>query len=512
MLTKVLEQKTSILAEEVEQTYERFKKLSEEIGHCCSARGVLDWDMATMLPESGNDSRAKVIACLSGVAYEKATSSEYARVLQALVTTADNGHLDSTRSAVVRKAARIFERQRKLSSEFVQRRDALCADAHLVWSKAREANDWNAFLPTFEKIIAVKREEAALVGSKESPYDALLDEFEPGMTTRTASEMLGAIVPTLSSLLRRIQTSHTTLVPATFPKIEAVRQKSFNEWIATRLGFDFGAGRLDASAHPFTSRMHPGDVRITTRYREDDLLYGLMSTIHEVGHGLYEQGIPADHYGMSAGEAPSLGIHESQSRLWENIVGRSRSFASFLAEECRTLGFKPDDAQLHASLNNVAPSYIRTEADEVTYNLHITIRFEIERDLIEGKLEAKDVPEMWNQKMREYLGVTPPNAAHGPLQDVHWSAGLIGYFPTYTLGNLYASQLYAAASASIPKLEEGFCAGEFGRLLAWLRMHVHTYGGLKDSAEIVRDATGRAPDPKYFLEYIERKYTELYQL
>ena len=520
MTTKTLQKGNTVTAEDaktkVEQSYERFMQLSSAIGHCYSAKCILDWDMNTMLPESGSGARTEVVACLSGVAHEKATSPEYEQVLMellAFVARREGSLLDHTRAAVVRKASRAFVRQRKLSSAFVERRDALCADAHLVWSKAREASDWDAFLPTLEKIIAVKREEAAFVGYNESPYDALLDEYEPGMTTRSVSAMLGTIVPRLSDLLRRIQASSVRPVAwAQAVSIDAARQRMFNERIATRLGFDFKAGRLDASAHPFTTRMHPGDVRITTRYKEDDVLYALMSTVHEVGHGLYEQGIPHTHYGTIAGEAPSLGIHESQSRLWENIVARSRPFASFLVKESRVLGFEIDPEQLYATLSSVAPSCIRTEADEVTYDLHIAIRFEIERDLIEGKLQAKDVPQVWNQKMRDYLGVTPPDHAHGALQDVHWSAGLIGYFPTYTLGNVYASQLYAAVLRDVPGVQARFHEGEFGDLLAWLRTHVHDHGGLKDSAEIVRDATGIAPDSKYFLDYIERKYSELYKL
>jgi carboxypeptidase Taq len=254
-------------------------------------------------------------------------------------------------------------------------------------------------------------------------------------------------------------------------------------------------------------------VRITTRYDAGDLLYGLMSTVHEVGHGLYDQGIPADHHGTPAGDAPSLGIHESQSRLWENHVARSLPFCRFL---CATLDgipvVHPGPEAIHRGLNRVEPSFIRTEADETTYNLHVCLRFEIERALIEGRLDAADVPDAWDAAMRRYLGVAPPDHARGALQDVHWSGGAFGYFPTYTLGNLYAAQLYAKAVEDIPGLEEGFAQGDFGRLLAWLRTRVHLVGGFKEAADIVRAATGSEPDPSHFLRHVERRCGELYRI
>ena len=490
--------------------YDNVRKVMKESGHIVSANNALGWDEQACMPAAGSAARAEVVGYLAGLAHEKTTAAAYG---EQLVTLAQDNALDATQSAIVRKALRRYERNSRLPASFVEQSATLYANAHHTWADARARSNWDAFAPILERIVETKREEAHLIGFTESPYDALLDEYELGLTARTAADMLDTIVPSLSDLLRRIQASSTHPISwQQTTKIDLPRQKEFNTRIATKLGFDFHAGRLDESAHPFTDRFHPGDVRITTRYREDDVLYALMSTVHEVGHGLYEQGIPAEFYGTPVGDAPSLGIHESQSRLWENMVARSRPFAQFLAKEYHTLGLDPDHEQLYAALNAVEASCIRTEADEVTYNLHICLRFAIERELIEGRLKTKDVPEAWNAKMREYFGVTPPNHADGVLQDVHWSGGAFGYFPTYALGNVYAAQLYAVASRDIPGLEAGFREGNFAPLLTWLRDRVHRHGGFKEAAEIVRDATGAEPNPKYFLDYIERKYTALYKL
>ncbi len=330
--------------------------------------------------------------------------------------------------------------------------------------------------------------------------------------------MLGELRDFLTDFVKNLQAAkHQPPSSATFKgKFPLAAQQEFNTKLAQDIGFDFGAGRMDISTHPFTTNFHPQDVRITTRYDEADIFSSIGSTIHEVGHALYEQGIPAEHFGTPLGEAISLGIHESQSRIWENNIGKSLPFWKHVYPRLqkafpRPFGRIPLEA-FYRTLNRVTPSLIRTESDEVTYNLHIILRFEIEKDLIEGRLKVKDLPEAWNAKMKEYLGVTVPNDRLGVLQDVHWAGGSIGYFPTYALGNVYAAQFYASAHTHLPGLERDLARGNFATLREWLRKEIHAHGKFYTAESLVRRVTGEPLQTKYFIEYLTRKYTEIYRL
>lgn len=495
---------------------ERYARLREHLAgaaHVNAAKALLEWDMETIMPEAAADARADAVAHLSGIAHAKLTSPEYRDVLQPLAELCSSGGVDASdpAHAVILLAEKDYRRASRLPQAFVTELEGLCASSHHVWKRAREQSDWGAFLPNLTRIIAMKKEEARLVGYEKSPYDALLEQFEPGMDAERTSKLLDGIAPTLAMFVRRIGESTVRndgdwMVAAARDKQETLGRK-----VVTTLGFDLNGGRIDPTAHPFMTRIHPGDVRLTTRYDEKDLFSSLLSTVHEAGHGMFEQGLPAELYGTPAGEVRSFALHESQSRLWENMVCRSLPFCEWLTGTMQDqYMLAPSPERMYRGLNLVTPSFIRTEADEVTYNLHICLRFRIERDLFEGRLEPADVPEAWNALMQEYLGIVPANAAEGPLQDVHWSAGLFGYFPSYALGNVYAAQLYEAARNDIPELEDGFREGKFADLLAWLRENVHRHASLIDAETVIVRATGHAPSADPFIAYVTRKYGGIY--
>ncbi len=495
-----------------------YAKLAEklaEISHLRAAAAALEWDTEVLMPEAGSDHRAKVMAYLSGAAHDRSVAPEFGDIVCRLKWELGRGALTEVQEANVRQALKSYERERRLPGELVREMAEVCSASHHVWQQARKASDFGRFLPNLERIIALKREEARLVGPAGSPYDALLDAFEPGATAASVAAVLDPLRAFLEPFVRRIVTSPRQADPAA-ARVAAPKdlQERMVRLAAEAIGFDFRAGRLDVSAHPFTSRLHPGDTRITTRYDEADLLEALTGVIHEAGHGIYEQALPADQFGAAAGDAASYGLHESQSRLWENLVGRSRPFWDFFLPKLREAGLAldADPDALYRGVNAVRPSLIRVEADEVTYNLHICLRFEIERELIEGRLEAAGLPAVWNAKVRQYLDIEVPDDARGVLQDVHWSGGLFGYFPSYALGNLYSAQLYEAAKRDLPGLEDGFRRGEFAPLKAWLNERVHRHGATLTADEIVRRAAGAPPDASHFIAYLEAKYGEIYSL
>ncbi|MBI4193296.1 MAG: carboxypeptidase M32, partial [Candidatus Colwellbacteria bacterium] len=423
---------------------DELKKRLLAIAYLRSVGAILSWDREVVMPPGGGDLRAQSEAHLAAIAHREFTSSEFAGCMTELKGELDRGALAGDDLITVRETWRDFERARKLPSEFVEELVRTAAVAEQVWVEARKASDFNLVAPHYEKIVALKRKEAEFLGYADSPYDALLDGYEPHMKAADVARILGELKDFLVPFIGRIKESavygeSSESLKGVFPKEKVV---TLNRRVSELLGFDFERGRIDSSAHPFSTGFHPADVRITTRYRADDLFYSLSATIHETGHALYEQGLPVERFGTPLAEAVSLGIHESQSRLFENCVGRSRAFLGHL-HPILALEFPEPFASLsfedfYRAVNRVSPSLIRTEADEVTYNLHIIVRFELEKALVEGTLGIQDLPEAWREKTRQYLGIEVPNDREGVLQDVHWSAGLFGYFPTYTLGNLYA--------------------------------------------------------------------------
>ncbi|MFA6603906.1 MAG: carboxypeptidase M32 [Patescibacteria group bacterium] len=495
--------------------YRKFVAQLREIALLASANNIAEYDMEVFMPPAGADHRSDVMALIAGIVHTKRTSAALWRRGEKLLAAVENGLLSETEAIIVRRTMKDLERERKLPKRLVEELVKTTGAAHHVWIEAREKSDFSLFLPSLQRIVELKIEEAEAVGCGGSPYDALLGQYEPGMTAEMVEAVLSPLCDFLKVFVRRLGTGNA---PKELKiRLTAKHQARISKDLAKLIGFDFRAGRLDASAHPFTSKMHPGDVRITTRYDESDLLSSIYSTIHETGHALYDHALPSDQFGNCAGEAASYGIHESQSRLWENLIGRSREFSRLLAAFMTGSGEDyelclPDEDSFYRALNVVKPSLIRTESDEVTYNLHVALRFEIERGLIEGRIAAKDLPEIWNAKIREYLGVEVPSDSVGVLQDVHWSAGLFGYFPSYALGNLYSAQLLEAAVRELPDLWLRANGEQFTWLRLWLYDKVWRHGGLLMPVEIVTQATGAPPSADAFQRYLERKFIEIYQL
>lgn len=484
------------------------------IGQLQGGLALIEWDQETNMPNGASEARADMIGNLSNRLHADVLALNKNNFLHNLRDEYKNKKSDA--AVIVNETWRAYEHAALLPASFVEKMATTCARSQHAWAEARRTNNFALFAPHLEEIIRLKREEARLVNPKENPYNVLLDTYEPGLRIETLDPLFTELEGALQALLKRIQAANTRKELKTAGVFPLAQQQTLNQKLAKSLGFDFSSGRLDASTHPFTTNFHPTDVRITTRYREEDALYAIGSTIHEVGHALYEQGMSAKDAYTPLAEAISLGIHESQSRLWENMVGRSLSFWQYFQPQLAEAFPKPfkkiSAEELWRHANRVSPSFIRTESDEVTYNLHIIIRYQLERALMEGSLNVKDLPKAWNQKMKTILGVTVPNDRIGVLQDVHWSGGMIGYFPTYTLGNLYAAQFFAQAEKEIPRLTKQFQKGNFQPLLQWLRQEIHQQGKRYRADALVKRITSTPLSPKPFLTYLEKKMTELYDL
>lgn len=475
-------------------------------GHAdlAAALRLLEWDQETFMPAGVLESRAQQIGVLAGVLHERQTTPSFLDLVDDLATRLPE--LEDGQAVDVRETKWHLDRTRRLDATLVRERSALHAEAHGVWIGARRDNDFAALAPFLERIVETERRVAATIDASRDAYDVLLEGFEPGMSVAQIEPVFRELRDGLLPLVERLagQTPSTTALRGDFP-IKAQRQ--FNRAVAERLGFDFDRGRLDEAAHPFSTSIGE-DVRLTTRYDAHDLRYALYSTIHETGHGLYEQGLDPAALGTPRGEACSLGVHESQSRLWENQVGRSEGFWTSLLPLARQFFPALADTSVSAVLlavNEARRSLIRTESDEITYNLHIILRFELERALVDGSLHVGDLPEAWRAKMRHYLGVVPETDRDGVLQDVHWASGAIGYFPTYALGNIYAAQLARAAESTLGPLDPLLASGEFHTLLGWLRQHVHGLGQTYRAPELIRRATGQPASPQPLLEHLQRK-------
>ena len=489
-----------------------------DIQHLKDAAALLSWDQETYMPAGGGQTRAEQLATLQTLAHDKFVSPEIEDLLLHHIdpTTglANTEAIDDASKALLRETWRDFSRAKKLPSDFVNRRERECSLAQQVWAEARRRDDFMHFLPNLQTVIALKFEEIDYIGYDDSPYDALLDTYEPGATVAQLQPLFATLRHGLLELLQHVREAASPDDRLLFHAYDEQQQLAFGKLVLHGMGYDFNRGRLDLSAHPFTTSFHPTDVRVTTRVFEKDLPSCLFSCIHEGGHGLYEQGLPQEQYGTPLGEAISLGIHESQSRLWENNVGRSKAFWTHFFPSLQQhfpsqLGAISLDA-FHAALNRVKPSLIRVEADEVTYNLHIMVRFEIELALIEKRVAVKDLPGLWREKMQEYLGIVPERDAEGVLQDVHWSLGALGYFPTYTLGNLYAAMFFQQACQDIPALETEIQRGHLLSLKDWLNRNIHQYGRQYSSADLLHRITGRALSVEPFLSYLQTKIGNIY--
>ncbi|WP_436716183.1 carboxypeptidase M32 [Roseiconus lacunae] len=484
-----------------------------------SAADALEWDERTGMPPAAGEYRAEQVSALRSTVHTLRTANEYGENLQRLAEQL--GGLDPADDHVttVRELHRDFQRERKLPLELVSRLSAMTVRGQQVWDRARREDSFALFKDTLTEIVDLKREagERMAEGSDKTPYEALLDEYEPDARISHLGPVFADLKGRLSELISRVADAprqpDVSLLRQSFP-VDAQRQLS--QAVAEAVGFDFSSGRLDETSHPFCTTLGPDDCRILTRYETNWLPSGLYGTLHEAGHGLYEQGLRGDWFGLPPGSFVSLGIHESQSRLWENQVGRSRAFVRWAMPLLKqTFAGALDDAdveQVYFAVNQVRPSLIRVEADEATYNLHILIRFELEQGLMSGELKVADLPEAWNAQYSESLGIEPPSAADGVLQDVHWSAGLIGYFPTYTLGNLAAAQLFDAIGQSIGDVEGLIEKGEFGPILDWLRENIHQHGRCYSGDRLVEKATGKPLSSEPLLNYLSKKLTPLYGL
>jgi carboxypeptidase Taq len=479
------------------------------LGSCAE---VLGWDEQTYMPPRGSAHRAEQMALLARLTHDLLTAPALGELLGQAEAAAP---ADEVARANLREIRRAHDRAVKLPADLVAELARTATRAQQVWRDARKANDFAAFAPWLEKIVALKRQEAQAVGYKGVPYDALLDEYEPGATTADITQLFarlrGDLTPLIGAIVASGKHPKREILEREYP---VERQRVFGEAAAAAIGFDFTAGRLDVAVHPFCSGTGPGDCRLTTRYNLRHFNDSFFGVLHEAGHGIYEQGLMAEHFGTPAGSAASLGIHESQSRLWENQVGRGRPFwEHFFPRAKQTFVEALHDVALEDflfAINDVRPSFIRVEADEATYNLHIILRFELEQALVNGDLPVKDVPAAWNEKFQQSFGMTPATFALGCLQDVHWSSGGIGYFPTYTLGNLYAAQFMERARQDMPGLEDDFRRGDFGRLKGWLNEKVHRPGQVYRAQELCRSVTGAALDHRPLVAYLRLKYAPLY--
>jgi carboxypeptidase Taq len=504
-----------------EEAYNELVRRTREQRLLSSCSELLGWDELTCMPPAGVAHRASQMALLAGLSHQKATDPRLGDLLAAVEGSALVADPESVASVNVRELRRAYDRLVRLPRSLVEEEARLTSVAQQQWSAARDADDFQPFRPWLEKVIVLKREQAECLGYEDTPYDALLEDYEPGLRYRDLVPLFEALrrelVP-LASLASLASAVAAGFQPADAPaklhrRFPVERQRLFGAEVAAALGFDFHGGRLDTSVHPFSTLVGPGDCRITTRYNDRNFSESFFSILHETGHALYDQGLPAEHHGTPMGEPVSLGVHESQARLWENTVGRSRSFwLHFFPSAQRAFPGVLDDVDaedFYRAVSQVAAGPNRIRADEVTYNLHILIRFELEVALVQGDLSTADVPAAWGESYRRHLGVTPASDAEGCLQDGHWGAGLVGYFPTYTLGNIFAGQLFDRAEEELGDLSGQFARGEFGGLLGWLREKVHRQGQRYRAPRLMERVTGAALDHRPLVRRLREKYREL---
>jgi carboxypeptidase Taq len=482
-----------------------------------NAAAVLEWDQLTMMPPGGAEDRSYQYATLHKIAHEMLTTDEVGHLLEDLGAVYRDAPADDDDAALVRVATRQYRRQTQIPAALVGELSQATSLGQEIWAQARRDNDFQAFLPQLEKIFDLKRRVAACFPEAETPYDALLDEYEPGMRASQVRAMFAELKQHLLPLVQAIAAKPPVDDSILHVYYDERTQIDVSLQILQLFGYDLKFGRQDKSVHPFETSFGLHDVRLTTRVDSHNLTMCLMGSMHECGHALYDLGYPDKYARSPLGHSASLGIHESQSRLWENLVGRSRGFWEYFYPQ---LWKKHFPLQLggvgledfYRAINAVRPTYIRVEADEVTYNLHTLLRFELEVDLLEGRLEARHAPQAWNEKYKEYLGLDVPEDRVGVLQDTHWAGGLIGYFPTYTIGNLASAQFFAKALADAPAIPEDIRRGHFDTLLGWLRQNVHRHGRKYLPADLIKVATGEPLSARPYLAYLSQKYGDLYGL
>lgn len=495
-----------------DKLYQQYTSTMHKIADIRYASALLQWDQETYLPPKGAAIRGQQIATLSEIAHEHFTADALGGLLQELNGRDDLSVPEKKNVALTWED---YSKQKKFSPAFVRELTETINKCFHSWLEARKANDFGLFAGDLSKLIILKKQEAQLLGYQHHPYDALLNDYDKGSNVQLLDGVFNTIRQPLKDILNKIQSRpqvSNAFLHRHYPKDQ---QWAFGMQVLKDLGYDLEAGRQDVSEHPFTINFNSRDVRVTTRIDENDLGNMVWSCIHETGHALYEQGLPDEAYGLPLGEAASLTIHESQSRLWENHVGRSKAFCEhyfpvlqrYFPEQLKDVTVET----FYHGINQVAPSLIRTEADEVTYHFHVMVRYELEKQLLENTLATNDIPAWWNEHYQQYLGVQVPDDKRGCLQDVHWSHGSFGYFPTYSLGSFYAAQFYAKASETIEGLENQVRKGNTSALLQWLRTRVHRYGRLYTSEQLSEQVSGEVLNIQHFLRYMLDKYKDIYK-
>ena len=493
--------------------YNDYRDYSVKIYDVSMAMSVLSWDQETMMPKNGNKFRAQQLSTLAKIRFELFTDEKYGELLDKL---SNDSSLNSDQKRNVTLSRKAYLKQKKYSSEFIVRESKLISKAFKDWRLAKDANDFKIFRNSLENLVDLRKEECELLGYKNHPYDALLDAYEPNLTTKDVDLIFDDVKNQLVPFINKITANNHIDDSFFYQHFDHKKQWDFGIDLLKQMGYDFDSGRQDISAHPFSSHFSPEDARVTTRIDEKNLSEMIWSCIHEGGHALYEQGILTENYGTPLGNAISLGIHESQSRLWENHVGRSLSYwkknfpllKSYFPEQLGNVNYE----LFYQACNNVKPSLIRTNADELTYHLHVLIRYEIEKGLIEGNINVEELPSVWNNLYKKYLDIDVPSDSLGVLQDIHWSHGSLGYFPTYTLGSFYAAQFYNKVSNEVSNINSKIENGDTKELLEWLRQNIHNHGERYDAKDLCKIVTGEELNFKYFMNYAKNKYSKIYNL
>lgn len=497
----------------MKSNYETIKEHSQKIETLNSIQALLGWDQETYMPHGADTFRAEQLKTIAGIIHEEQTSPEFKKSLEKLIDLKTGEIHDSSLSerqrAALKEWRRSFLIESALPQEFVEDFAQLCSQSMVLWREAKTKNDFSLFAPTLKKVLDAVRKKAEYLKYDDHPYDALLDLYEPGAKTKDIKKLFANLKTEIKALLQKIKKQQQPDDSFLYGKFDADKQMAFGKVLLEAMGFDFNFGRLDLSAHPFSSSPHPTDNRITSRIHPAALMDNISATMHEGGHALYEAGLPVEEFGTPLGRAISLGIHESQSRWWETRIGLSlpfwKHFYPMLQKEFSLTDIPLD--KFYRALNKVEPSYIRIEADEVTYPLHVILRFELELELIEGKLAVEDLPKAWNQKMEDLLGICPRTDAEGCLQDIHWSMGSFGYFPTYTLGNIYAAQLFQKFEKEFPNWSQEVEQGKLLFIRNWLKENIHKHGMQYRSQELLEKVTGEEVSESAYLDYLNEKYS-----
>ncbi len=499
-----------------EKDISKLKEIDSEITLLSHTAAILGWDQETYMPSGSIEERSRQLSLISGLIHERLVSDTVKSIFSGIEKEEDLelDNISEEGKGFVKKFFDNFKKQTAMSAKLVMELSRQSSITQSVWVEAREKNDFSLFAGQFEKLFALILEKAESFGYSKSPYDALLDEYGKGMTADAVDAVFSPIEKKVKVLLEKIKSS-PQIDDSFFRKnYPSNLQEEAGKILLAPIGYDLLRGRLDVTAHPFTTTLGFDDVRITTRYDENYYPSGLYSIIHETGHALYEQGISPDYKDSCLAEGASLGIHESQSRMWENFIGRSLPFWKYFAPHLKKIFYENlkdvNEEMMFKAVNRVEPSLIRVEADEVTYNLHVILRFRIEKELAEGNIKIKDLPEVWNKLSMELLGIMPDSDRDGVLQDVHWSMGAVGYFPTYLLGNLYCAQFFNKMEAQKGVADSLIEKGDFSSILSWLRENIHKHGSFYTPEELIYKVTGKKLDSEYFIKYLNSKYQKVY--